>query len=443
MEFELRDCVGKALRTVALPAHQKGLELSGRVPPTVPEWVVGDPDRLRQILVNLLGNGVKFTEEGEVALEVTVKSEEIQFQVKDTGIGIPLEKQEAVFESFSQVDASTTRKYGGTGLGLAVSSMLVKAMGGRLWMESEIGRGSTFYFTVPLERVEPPSEAILRGDPDNLRDLPVLVVDDNQTNRRILEEILTSWKMSVMCVDSGPHALEALAAAHEDGRPFELVLLDCHMPEMDGFEVAEHIHKSSHRGVPDAVMTTIMMLTSEARHEDVERCRELGIATHLRKPITQSDLWDAITRVIGGAGAPKVEAQPPTTKKRKPLRILLAEDNAVNQKLAARLMEKRGDRVEIASNGREALALLSAKGSFDVVLMDVQMPEMDGLTATATLRAEEKVTGAHMPIIGVTAHATADDRERCLRAGMDDYVSKPYRAEKLFDAIDRVVATPQ
>ena len=258
VKFDLRDCVGKALRTVALPAHQKGLELSGRVPPSVPEWVIGDPDRLRQILVNLLGNAVKFTdtEAGEVALEVTVKSEEIQFQVKDTGIGIPLEKQEAVFESFSQVDASTTRKYGGTGLGLAVSSMLVKAMGGRLWMESEIGRGSTFYFTVPLERVEPPSQAILRGDPDNLRDLPVLVVDDNQTSRRILEEILTSWKMSVMCVDSGPHALEALAAAHEDGRPFALVLLDCHMPEMDGFDVAEHIHKSSHRGAPDAVMTS-------------------------------------------------------------------------------------------------------------------------------------------------------------------------------------------
>ena len=440
VEFELRDCVGKALRTVALSAHQKGLELSGRVPPTVPEWVIGDPDRLRQILVNLLGNGVKFTKAGEVALEVTVKSEEIQFQVKDTGIGIPLEKQEAVFESFSQVDASTTRKYGGTGLGLAVSSMLVKAMGGRLWLESEAGRGSTFYFTVPLERVEPPSEAILRGDPGNLRDLPVLVVDDNRTNRRILEEILTSWKMSVVSVGSGPHALEALAAADEDGRPFELVLLDCHMPEMDGFDVAEHIHESLHRGATNIV--TIMMLTSGARHQDMERCRELGIAMHLRKPITQSDLWDAIARVIGGAGGPKVEAPPLTTKKRKPLRILLAEDNAVNQKLAARLMEKRGDRVEIASNGREALALLSRKGSFDVVLMDVQMPEMDGLTATATLRAEEKVTGAHMPIIGVTAHATAADRERCLRAGMDGYVSKPYRADRLFDAIDRAVGMP-
>ena len=437
--FDLRDIVGKALRTVALSAHQKGLELSGRVPPNVPEWVIGDPDRLRQILVNLLGNGVKFTEVGEVALVVTVQSEEIQFQVTDTGIGIPLEKQEAVFESFSQVDASTTRKYGGTGLGLAVSSMLAKAMGGRLWMESEIGRGSTFYFTVPLERVEPPSEAILRGDPGDLRDLSVLVVDDNQTNRRILEEILTSWKMSVVSVDSGSHALEALAAANR-GRPFELVLLDCHMPEMDGFDVAEHIHKSPR----SSATVTIMMLTSGARHQDVERCRELGIAMHLRKPITQSDLWDAIAHALGKAGAPKLEAQPPSTEKtRKPLRILLAEDNVVNQKLAARLMEKRGDRVETASNGREALALLSGKGPFDVVLMDVQMPEMDGLTATATLRAEEKASGAHTPIIGVTAHATAADRERCLRAGMDAYVSKPYRAEKLFDAIDRVVGTPK
>ncbi len=286
----------------------------------------------------------------------------------------------------------------------------------------------------------------MRGDPGNLRDLPVLVVDDNQTNRRILEEILMSWKMSVVSVDSGPHALEALAAADEDGRPFELVLLDCHMPEMDGFDVAEHIHASSNRGATNIV--TIMMLTSGARHEDMERCRELGIAMHLRKPITQSDLWDAIARVIGGTGAPKVDARPRVIsstekrKKRKQLRILLAEDNAVNQKLAARLMETRGDRVEIVSNGREALALLSRKGPFDVVLMDVQMPEMDGLTATATLRAEEKVTGAHMPIIGVTAHATTADRERCLRAGMDGYVSKPYRADRLFDAIDRAVGMP-
>ena len=437
VEFNLRDCVGRALRTVALSAHQKELELSGRVPPSVPEWVVGDPDRLRQILVNLLGNGVKFTEAGEVALEVDVQSaeaEELQFRVRDTGIGIPREKQEAVFESFSQVDASTTRKYGGTGLGLAVSALLVEAMGGRLWVESVVSQGSTFYFTVPLVRAETPIQSVVPGD---LLDLAVLVVDDNQTNRRILEEILTSWRMDVVSVDSGPNALEALAAADESGRRFELVLLDCHMPEMDGFDVAEHIYKSSHRAT-----TTIMMLTSGARHQDVERCRELGIARHLRKPITQSDLWDAIARVMGSADAPQMEAQPPSaTPKRKPLRILLAEDNAINQKLAARLMEKRGDHVEIASNGREALALLSGKGSFDVVLMDVQMPEMDGLTATATFRAEEKATGAHTPIIGVTAHATEDDRERCLRAGMDAYVSKPYRADKLFEAIDRVVGT--
>ncbi len=301
LEFDLRDCVGRALRTVALFADQKGVELSAHVPPNVPEWVVGDPGRLRQILVNLLGNGVKFTEAGEVALEVTVQSvqaEELQFRVEDTGIGIPREKLETVFESFSQVDASTTRKYGGTGLGLAVSAMLVEAMGGRLWVESVVGRGSTFYFTVPLVRADAPTQSA------------VPVVDD----------------------------------------------------------------------------------------------------TH-------------------------------TTPKRKPLRILLAEDNAINQKLAARLMEKRGDHVEIASNGREALALLSGKGVFDVVLMDVQMPEMDGLTATATFRAEEKATGRHTPIIGVTAHATEDDRERCLRVGMDAYVSKPYRADELFEAIDRVVGT--
>ena len=429
-EFDLRDCVGKALRTLALPAHEKGLELNGRVHPSVPERVIGDATRLRQVLVNLLGNGVKFTDSGEVTLEVSPSSDELHFSVRDTGIGIPQKKQAAVFESFSQVDASTTRKYGGTGLGLAVSTMLVEAMGGRLWMDSEVGQGSTFHFTVPLERATADVEPL---DIESLHDVRVLVVDDNETNRRILEEILTEWEMSVVCAEDGPRALEALG----DGE-FDLVILDYHMPGMDGFEVAERIHGSSGEAA------TIMMLTSGERDQDLERCREVGIQMHLRKPITQSDLWDALAVALGRRATTGVEAPrpKPSVDDRRPLHILLAEDNRVNQKLAARLMELRGDRVEIASNGRQALELLSREEGFDVVLMDVQMPDLDGLTATAMLRAREKSTGARARIIGVTAHATAEDRDRCMRAGMDDYVSKPYRAEKLYDAIDRIMGIP-
>ncbi len=442
VEFSLRECVSRALKTVALAAHQKGLELTCRIPPSLPDGVGGDPQRLRQILVNLLGNAIKFTEAGEVGLAVFLASEsgdeiELRVVVQDTGIGIPPGKLRAIFESFSQVDASTTRKYGGTGLGLAVSKMMVELMGGRIWVESEMGKGSAFYFTVKLRRRGAAAERGAGLDLASVRGLSVLVVDDNPTNRRILVEVLSSWEMRPVAVESGPRALSELEEGKRSGRPFALVLLDGHMPEMDGFSVAEHVQKRS-----DLAGATIMMLTSGERHGDRARCRELGVAAYLTKPITQSELWDAIARVLGERKISEddVAAPPESVGKRRSLRILLAEDNAINRRLALRLMEMRGDRVEVASNGREAVAMVKEKGPFDLILMDVHMPEMDGLATTAAVREHERGATDRTRIIGVTAHATPGDRKMCFDAGMDGYVSKPYRADALYEAIDRVMA---
>jgi PAS domain S-box-containing protein len=446
VEFSLRDDLEVAMKALAVRAHKKGLELACHIPPEAPEILLGDPGRLRQIVVNLIGNAIKFTAQGEVVMRVAVEwqlEDEIclHFAVTDTGIGISPEKQQLIFNPFTQADSSTTRQFGGTGLGLAISSQLAAMMGGNLWVESEVNKGSTFHFTACLGFRTGPLPQLL-GKRDNLSGLPVLVVDDNATNRRILEEQLLNWGMQPTLVAGGQEALEALQQAATDKRPFSLVLLDAHMPRIDGFAVAESIKQD-----PTLAHATIMMLTSGGHPRDAARCRELGIASYLTKPIKQSELLNAIITALHGAEAPLSAPQPSfLTKSPYSLHILLVEDNPVNQRLAVRLLEKRGHAVVVANNGKEALAML-AKESFALVLMDVQMPEMDGFTATKIIRQQEESTGAHIPIVALTAHAMRGDRERCLAAGMDAYLSKPLQAQQMFEVLEqlapRSVSAPQ
>jgi two-component system, sensor histidine kinase and response regulator len=438
-DFSLHDTLASTLKVLALRAHQKGLELAWRADPGVPRELAGDPGRLRQIVINLVGNAIKFTEQGEVVLFVETESRDaegvvLHFAVRDTGIGIAPEKQRVIFDAFTQGDTSMTRKYGGTGLGLAITAKLVELMGGNFWVESVPAKGSTFHFTArfgvakDLPRLHPLPDAT------SLRGLPVLVVDDNATNRRILESMLARWEMRPTLASRGLQGLALLEEAAHGGDPFALVLLDAQMPEMDGFALAEKIKQN-----PKLVGPTIMMLTSAGQRGDVARCRELGIAVYLIKPIRQSELLDALTMALGKIPGPS-ESPPVVTRHtlreiRRKLRILLAEDNVVNQQLAVRLLEKQGHDVAVASDGGEALALLE-KSHFDAVLMDVQMPEMDGLRATAAIREKEKSAGGHIPIIAMTAHVMPGDRERCLAAGMDDYVTKPINPEHLLAAVE-------
>jgi signal transduction histidine kinase/CheY-like chemotaxis protein len=445
-DFNLRDCLEMTLKTLALRADEKGLELMCEVAPEVPEAVRGDASRLRQIVVNLVGNAVKFTSEGEVALSVRAletqgKERLLQFTVSDTGIGIPPEKQKAIFEPFTQADSSTTRKYGGTGLGLTISSRLVEMMGGTMWVESEPGRGTHFHFTSRLGVADP--QAIKLGTiapPEMLRGVRVLVVDDNRTNRGILEGMLKRWEMKATSVEGGEEALKQLLHAREAGEPYGLILTDRHMPEMDGFRLVERIRES-----PQLATATIMMLTSAGHRGDAALCQKLGVAAYLLKPIRQSELREAICRVLGAKaedGAIPLITRFTLQDKREPstlLRVLLVEDNAVNQRLAARLLEKRGHRVVVTGNGREALAALQ-KDDYDLVFMDVQMPEMDGLEATAAIRKMEKGSGKHQNVIALTAHAMKGDEERCLAAGMDGYLSKPIRPQELEAILDGYVA---
>ena len=440
-DFNLRDGLEATMKTLALRADEKGLELLCEIAPSVPDVVRGDFNRLRQVVVNLLGNAIKFTEKGEVTLNVHVETEDSQgrilhFTVSDSGIGIPLEKQKLIFQPFAQADNSTTRKYGGTGLGLTISNRLVELMGGKIWVESEVGRGTAFHFTARFETSEKTIQAGTIAPPEALRGVKVLIVDDNRTNRRILEGMMKRWDMNATSVDNGQEALVRLSSALEEGVPFGLVLTDMHMPTMDGFELIEQIRQR--RGLSTA---TIMMLTSAGHRGDGARCQNLGVAAYLLKPIRQSELGVAIGRVLGArvkdGEIPLVtrhflqDARDPAAS----LRVLVAEDNAVNQLLASRLLEKRGHRVVVAKNGREALEVLT-KDSFDLVLMDLQMPEMDGLVVTAALRQEEKRRGdgRHQLVIALTAHAMKGDQERCLAAGMDGYLTKPIRPQEL-DAI--------
>jgi signal transduction histidine kinase/DNA-binding response OmpR family regulator len=442
IDFDPRDAIGDTANAVALRAHQKRLELIVDVAADVPQRVRGDPGRLRQILVNLLGNAIKFTKQGEIALRVTTEPSTredvvLHFSVRDTGVGIPLDRQSRIFEAFTQADGSTTRTYGGTGLGLTISSQLVQLMGGRIWVESEAGTGSTFHFTANFTLVKAPDAAAVVPDAVDLQGLLVLVVDDNATNRCLLEEMLLGWRMVPTLTVSVPDALAALRAAQQAGKPFPLVLTDVQMPEADGFALVEAIKQD-----PAIAGVTIVMLTSGGRSGDAARCRELGIAAYLPKPIKRSELRGAVLLAMTGRSA---ERDRPATVTRHSLRearrggrILLVEDSQVNQMVATRFLENRGHTVVVANNGREALAILDdpACVGFGCVLMDVQMPEMGGFECTARIREKETITGLHLPIIAMTAHAMKGDDARCLAAGMDGYLSKPVQRDALFDLVE-------
>jgi PAS domain S-box-containing protein len=442
--FDLRLAMRDTIKTLANRAHRQGIELLVDIPAEVPEHVIGDSTRLRQVLVNLVGNAIKFTEHGEVSVDVTVEELQpdkalIRFAVRDTGIGIPHEKLEKIFEPFMQADGSTTRRYGGTGLGLSISMRLIELMSGRFWVESVVGKGSTFYFTASFGL----GVNVEGNEPLNLEQVigtAVLVVDDNDTNRRILSQMLTNWKMAPETAEGGSAALAMLEKAASNQHAYPLILLDSQMPGMDGFDVAREI-----RNRPGLAGSTIMMLTSNLAPGDMKRCRELGVAATLVKPINQSDLLDAILNTLAQTAAtlPVGAVQEPDViqpEKGPSRRFLLAEDNKVNQQLAVRLLEKLGHTVIVASNGREAVERLAKEGfkGFDAVLMDVQMPEMDGFEATAEIRLREAGTNHHIPIIAMTAHAMIGDRERCLDAGMNGYVSKPVSLAALMKEIERV-----
>ena len=435
--FDLRESLGDTMKSLAVRAHGKGLELACHIHPDVADRLVGDMGRLRQIVVNLVGNAIKFTETGEVVLEVTCESqwdEEtlLHFAVSDTGIGISPKKQTTIFGAFEQADRSMTRRFGGTGLGLAIASRLVGFMQGRIWVESEENRGSTFHFTARFGLAAAGLTGVTSSDPAILRDTRVLIVDDNATNRRILEEMLSNWGMIPGSAMGAYDALGLMRRASKTRTPYRLVVTDANMPEMDGFQLAEQIKGDEQLG-----STIIMMLTSGDRPGDISRCEALGVAAYLLKPVKQSELFDAIVMALGimspedAAAAGLAIAQPAELP---PLNVLLAEDSLVNQKLAVGLLEKYGHSVVVANDGREAIAAMEAQ-EFDLVLMDIQMPEMDGFEATAVIRGKEKHSKRHQPIIAMTAHAMKGDRERCLDAGMDDYVAKPIRAKRLFDTI--------
>jgi signal transduction histidine kinase/DNA-binding response OmpR family regulator len=438
--FDLRDSLGQTVKALGFRAHQKGLELVWDVSPDAPDALVGDPGRLRQILVNLVGNAVKFTEQGEVVISVareeqTTSSVRLHLTVRDTGVGIAHDKQSKIFESFSQADGSMARKYGGSGLGLAICVRLLKMMNGRVWVESELGKGSTFHFTACLAIDPAPVHSSSGLHPEHLRDMLALIVDDNYTNRRVLHGMLSRWGMTPTSVEGGKAALQALEIAKNAGRPFPLVLIDGQMPEIDGFTLADQIKND-----PELTGGTIMMLTSAGHLGDASRCRALGISAYLVKPIRQAELLQAICRILPKAGqSQSLELLHARPEESRSLRVLLAEDNKVNQALAVRLLQKWGHTVTIAENGLDAVAALD-RSPFDLVLMDVQMPKMDGLEATAAIRVKERTTGERIPIIALTAHALNGDRERCFEAGMDGYVSKPLSRKELQIAIESVVA---
>jgi PAS domain S-box-containing protein len=432
--FELRDLLGDTLRTLGVRAHQKGLELASRIAPDVPALVVGDAARLRQVIVNLVGNAIKFTASGEVLLEVETgardaDSAEVRFAVSDTGIGIAPEKQSLIFEAFAQADGSTTRVYGGTGLGLSIASRIVETMGGRLEVASAPGRGSRFHFAVRFGTLQAPVQAPLAA---RLRGLRVLVVDDNETNRRILGETLAHWRMRPTLAAGSVEALEALRKAAARGRPFPLALVDANMPELDGFALVEKLRRG--RGL---AQTRVLMLTSGPRPGDERRARSLGVASYLIKPVKQSDLLD---RILDALREPKDLAPARARAGRgtgRRLRVLVAEDNVVNQRVAAGMLERAGHRAVVVENGRAALVALERE-TFDLVLMDVQMPELDGFEATAAIREREQASGRHLPIVALTAHAMKGDAERCLAAGMDGYLAKPLQPAELVAVLARL-----
>jgi two-component system sensor histidine kinase/response regulator len=435
IDFNLYDCVGETIKTLALRAHQKELELAYDADPDVPAQLCGDPGRLRQILVNLVGNAIKFTQRGEVVVTIENSPEvdgavELHFKVMDTGIGIPADKQGLLFKAFSQADTSTTRKYGGTGLGLAISARLVALMQGRLWVESSHGNGSTFHFTAKFARARIIPTAPSLTPETELKGLSVLVVDDNETNRRIVCEMTRTWGMKPMAVENGQIALTCFETARQKGEPFRIIVIDSNMPNMDGFELAEKIQAMTKSNGFQSE-PSVLMLTSRGRPGEANRCGQAGISGYLLKPVAKSDLLTAIRTALSQRQAqtdtkPALITRHTLRESARKLRILVAEDNAVNQVVIIRALQKMGHTPVLAQNGKLALTLASTE-KFDLVFMDVQMPEMDGLSATTAIRKNEKQSGNHLPIFAMTAHAMKGDRERCLAAGMDGYITKPVR----------------
>jgi two-component system sensor histidine kinase/response regulator len=435
-DFGLRSILGDTLRTLAMRAHKNGLELVSHVQPDVPDALIGDASRLRQVLLNLVGNAIKFTEAGEVVLRVEAKGEAVH------GIGIPQEKQVTIFRAFEQQDISTARRYGGTGLGLTIAGRLVNLMGGTITLESEPGRGSTFAFTARFGRQPHPPEPVADRLPGLLSNMSVLIVDDNATNRQILEEWLRGWQMKPVVRGDGLAALDAIWHSAASGWPFPLVLLDARMPDTDGLTLAATIRERV-----ELAATRIILLTSSDFSGDLARFRELGIDAHLLKPVQQDELRETIYQVMSRAKGstptpielapgPEAASAPPATASS--LQILVAEDNEFNAQLLEQLLGRRGHRVRIASNGREALALAQDR-AFDLLLLDVHMPELDGFQVVSAVRERERTSDRHLPVIALTARSRKEDRERCLAAGMDDFLSKPVRAADLWTAIDQVV----
>lgn len=438
VDFDLYDLVEDLAEILALRAQGKGLELACDIAPGTPRYVRGDPARLRQVLVNLVGNAIKFTDRGEVVIRLVPEQTGLHFSVADTGIGIPPEKQAVVFDRFVQAESSTTRKYGGTGLGLAISKQLVEMMGGRIWVESEVGKGSTFHFTASLDVAERAAQiAEAATEAGCLVGLRVLVVDDNVTNRRILRETVSHWHIAADEAASGQEAIEMLHTACQKGRPYQVILLDAAMPGMDGFEVARHVREQE----PDR-KTKIVMLSSIHRKELQEVFGSEDMDALLTKPIRREELRRTLAQLCSqGRVSSDVEGEKPTTAQKEPrIQVLLVEDNAINQRIASLMLAKQGCEVVVASNGYEALEKLES-ASFDLVFMDVQMPEMDGFEATRRIRADARWQA--MPIIAMTAYAMKGDRERCLEAGMNDYVTKPVKGEELAAALQRWIPAPE
>jgi len=479
VDFTFRDSLEETVESLAYQAHQKGLELTYQVQSGIPEDVIGDPLRLCQIIVNLLGNAIKFTECGEIILEVKKEWERadetlLHFLVSDTGIGIPDDKKETIFDVFSQVDQSSTREFEGTGLGLTISASLTRMMGGEIWLESpsiyhkEIlksneennreqigGPGATFHVKIRLKlqkQILQPPQVVEFSE---IKDYRILIVDDNITNLHFLRESLSDLGISPEIAINGQTALKILQKGLRERRPFQLVLLDRRMPKIDGFELAEQIKKT-----PGIAESILMMLTSVGERGDAKRCRNLGISGYLTKPIRTNELIDAIKMLIGyhkkaAESCPLVtrhslrEArlrfanllESSTSQSASIFNILLVEDNLINQKLTRRLLEKKGHRVKVANNGKEALNAWK-NNTFDLILMDVLMPEMDGFEATSEIRIREKKTGGHTPIVALTANAMKGDRERCLETGMDDYLAKPVRGNKLLELVYKWATQP-
>jgi signal transduction histidine kinase/DNA-binding response OmpR family regulator len=438
--FDFPEFVEQTVRGLALRAHQKKLELILEIQPEIPHQVIGDGSRLRQVLVNLIGNAIKFTEQGEVLVQVMPSGIgpnklTLHFLVEDSGPGIAADKQFSIFDAFVQADGSMTRNFGGTGLGLAIAAKLAKLMGGSIWLESELGQGSRFHFTAQLGRAAAEWAVINPVRPEIAAGLRVLAVDDNPTNGRVLGGMLSMDKMTAEVAETGPQALDLLRKARHEGRPFELAIVDSGMPGMDGFALAAAILKD-----PALKLPMILMLGSSDLPSDIPRCRVLGIHCHVTKPVSRADLRESMLRALGLEAASRRPTEQDIAASLRRLSILLAEDNPMNQKLATRLLEKRGHCITTVTNGREAVEALNLN-VFDVVLMDVQMPEMDGWKATQAIRRREQDTGGHIPILAVTAHAMKDYQDRCYQAGMDGFLTKPFLPDQLYEAVESAVVS--